>query len=129
MPLCTKHTKTGKPCKNYTLKNFDFCVQHSPECVICIDKLAKKNVQELHCGHMFHHDCIEKWLETSSTCPCCRQLTDHQIMMDPGIKREHMTQEFVASMVLSLMALPPSRPTEIFMTVDERTNRPLFYYS
>jgi len=26
------------------------------------------------CNHTYHKICIDKWLQTSSTCPCCRQV-------------------------------------------------------
>lgn len=24
-------------------------------------------------GHVFHHECLSQWLDTHSTCPCCRR--------------------------------------------------------
>lgn len=49
--------------------------QHSPEmCSICLDEYCPDDmVAELPCGHIFHCDCIAKWLtERSSTCPLCK---------------------------------------------------------
>ena len=48
---------------------------HSPEmCSICLDEYSPDEmVAELPCGHIFHSDCISKWLtERSSTCPLCK---------------------------------------------------------
>ena len=48
------------------------------ECSIClkrISKVAKKSNDELHttdCGHCFHEGCIQRWYETSPSCPMCR---------------------------------------------------------
>lgn len=43
-------------------------------CSICLDEYAPDDVLgELPCGHVFHRDCIGKWLtERSSTCPLCK---------------------------------------------------------
>lgn len=57
-----------------------FCFQHShkckiekPEnCNICLDILEEETV--LECGHSFHIECINKWLELKDNCPCCRHI-------------------------------------------------------
>ncbi|KAI6677443.1 hypothetical protein NL676_038239 [Syzygium grande] len=50
---------------------------HEKTCSIClVDYEGEDLVSKLHrCGHMFHMDCIERWLERSQfTCPLCRKL-------------------------------------------------------
>lgn len=43
------------------------------KCIICMDNL--KNMIELECKHIFHIDCIKKWLiEYSNSCPTCRKI-------------------------------------------------------
>lgn len=42
------------------------------ECSICYNGYTEYGGQLL-CGHYYHQDCILRWLETSSTCPLCRQ--------------------------------------------------------
>ena len=43
-------------------------------CMNCLDK--DEDVWELPCGHIFHQDCIKKWLkEYSYKCPICRKET------------------------------------------------------
>lgn len=39
-------------------------------CSICLDTLQSPKV--LPCKHGFHSTCINKWLETKTTCPLCR---------------------------------------------------------
>ena len=44
-----------------------------PTCSICLmDVTDGQNTILLPCGHMFHSDCVTKWLEIHNTCPLCR---------------------------------------------------------
>lgn len=44
-----------------------------PDCSICYNKYTKdKQNSRLGCNHIFHRECILKWLETGITCPLCR---------------------------------------------------------
>ena len=46
------------------------------ECSICLDSL-KSEVSTFPCGHIFHTDCIEKWLENGkNNCVQCRKIYD-----------------------------------------------------
>jgi ankyrin repeat protein len=38
-------------------------------CSICLEG---NNLLQLHCSHIYHSVCIQKWLESSNTCPMCR---------------------------------------------------------
>ena len=31
-----------------------------------------EQVKQLNCGHIFHGDCIDKWLEKEKKCPFCK---------------------------------------------------------
>jgi hypothetical protein len=45
------------------------------ECVICMDADGGEQPQpatQLPCGHTFHRECIQPWLQIQSTCPVCR---------------------------------------------------------
>lgn len=52
------------------------------KCNICMDEFYAQEGNEddvkllssssMPCGHVFHHQCIVKWLQTSHTCPLCR---------------------------------------------------------
>ena len=59
----------------------DFKVPDDEKCAICIDDLenkdylklkCEKNGESFGCGHMFHKECVKKWLNTASVCPLCR---------------------------------------------------------
>ena len=42
------------------------------ECNICMTNEVKP-LSQLKCNHLFHSDCIDKWLKQSETCPYCRE--------------------------------------------------------
>ncbi|KAL1337784.1 hypothetical protein HN51_032488 [Arachis hypogaea] len=44
------------------------------ECTVCLSKFEDSEVLRLlpKCQHAFHINCIDKWLESHSTCPLCR---------------------------------------------------------
>ncbi|KAM4628981.1 leukemia NUP98 fusion partner 1 [Polymixia lowei] len=40
-------------------------------CLICHEDMHNWGVQELHCTHRFHKECMERWLWKKQTCPTC----------------------------------------------------------
>jgi hypothetical protein len=43
------------------------------ECIICTEEFeGGLELTRLPCSHVYHGDCIVKWLETSHRCPLCR---------------------------------------------------------
>ncbi|KAK7342827.1 hypothetical protein VNO80_25783 [Phaseolus coccineus] len=44
------------------------------ECTVCLEKVGEgEEVQMIaHCKHIFHQNCIDRWLENQVTCPVCR---------------------------------------------------------
>ncbi|KAJ9141304.1 hypothetical protein P3X46_031852 [Hevea brasiliensis] len=48
---------------------------HDPgvTCVVCLEELEEDDdLIELPCSHLYHEDCIVKWLLSSHLCPLCR---------------------------------------------------------
>ena len=44
------------------------------ECPICLDNYqVNRDIMNLDCNHIFHHDCINLWLKDNNTCPQCRE--------------------------------------------------------
>ncbi|XP_055803451.1 E3 ubiquitin-protein ligase MBR1-like [Solanum dulcamara] len=50
--------------------------EKNSQCMVCLEELAKKEadheILSMPCSHMFHEECITKWLQTSHYCPICR---------------------------------------------------------
>ncbi|KAI3857768.1 hypothetical protein MKX03_023991 [Papaver bracteatum] len=43
-------------------------------CSICLDKYAEnEELRELPCSHLFHADCVDKWLKMNAACPLCKR--------------------------------------------------------
>lgn len=62
----------------------------SGECSICLTPINEDTLidQEkpkiLHCGHVFHTECIDEWLEIKSDCAYCRAVVSFtEIPSDP----------------------------------------------
>lgn len=71
--ICTTcgNQNLSKYIKNIDIKNIDT----SENCCICYNDYNDNNDDfpvELKCKHIFHENCIKKWLKNSGTCPICR---------------------------------------------------------
>ncbi|WJZ80255.1 hypothetical protein VitviT2T_000189, partial [Vitis vinifera] len=44
------------------------------ECAVCLCTIEEgEEIRELRCGHMFHRDCLDRWVgHRNGTCPLCR---------------------------------------------------------
>ncbi len=118
MPRCKEYTFGGKRCKKNRMDGWDTCWNHSSMCSICFEKLVCKKTQILHCGHEFHDECIERWIEESSTCPSCRSITDHHITLDESLDPSDITREFMAQLMYGMMNLPHP-PKKVLVKLDE----------
>uniref|UniRef100_A0A0D9Y0V5 RING-type domain-containing protein n=1 Tax=Leersia perrieri TaxID=77586 RepID=A0A0D9Y0V5_9ORYZ len=53
--------------------NDDELAGPSVECSICLERCGDADgIIELHCKHIFHSACLERWLRSRSDCPYCR---------------------------------------------------------
>ncbi|KAF5481389.1 hypothetical protein F2P56_002044 [Juglans regia] len=57
------------------------------ECAVCLSMLENEEMARLlpNCKHIFHAECIDKWLGSHSTCPICR--TEAKPLVQP-VNRE-----------------------------------------
>lgn len=47
------------------------------KCSICQDELKQTDrIRRLQCHHIFHQDCIDKWIELRNLCPLCQSVAD-----------------------------------------------------
>jgi len=82
-------------------------------CVICTEIFAANSqISAVHCGHLFHEDCLAKWLNNSGqkTCPQCRSAASAKTV----IKKLYVT-ECTSGSGLSQASLndqPPDRLLE-----------------
>ncbi|CAA7053962.1 unnamed protein product [Microthlaspi erraticum] len=55
------------------------------ECSVCLSVLEEQDTaRELpNCKHVFHVDCVDKWLTTCSTCPVCRTDVQPRPTLEP----------------------------------------------
>ena len=65
-------TTSRKLVKNrYTeVKNSDGTLS----CSICMDSNTDINFVMTSCGHNFHKECVEQWINVKNNCPNCRQI-------------------------------------------------------
>lgn len=78
----THHTYTiKKDCENCLNKNLsEYLDDYNPslitetnqECSICYTNYTN-TATKLNCNHIFHRECILRWLENAFTCPLCRK--------------------------------------------------------
>ncbi|KAL8229597.1 hypothetical protein R6Q57_014497 [Mikania cordata] len=74
-------------------KNNDHVQDHSrvnPECTVCLSSFEDgQMIRSLpSCKHHFHAECIDKWLESQSSCPVCRHEVGLIKITIPSLPRE-----------------------------------------
>lgn len=63
-----KHKARKKPIKKKILP------KERKECSICLEEITRRTpVGCCNCGHCFHQQCIDRWLQRHTTCPLCRK--------------------------------------------------------
>jgi len=52
-------------------------------CPICLETMEDaNNVKCCNCGHSFHTECVDIWLEKNTTCPTCRERCGEGLVLD-----------------------------------------------
>ena len=42
------------------------------ECTICLLQYTDETKKATECQHIFHQECIDRWLQENNSCPLCR---------------------------------------------------------
>ena len=75
------NNNTSNGLDNEAIENYPICIikninvlsESKKKCLICLDEF--KNGQKsivLPCIHIFHSECIKKWMKTENFCPLCK---------------------------------------------------------
>lgn len=68
-PPAEKNKIESLPIVTITLEDVE---KHS-DCAVCREEYSlEERVKRLPCGHLFHPDCVDPWLEMHDSCPICR---------------------------------------------------------
>ncbi len=64
------------------------------ECSICIENILDEDKDITKCTHVFHKECIKKWLESNNTCPSCKtELKEYRPYRPPNISTDLPTRQ------------------------------------
>ena len=48
------------------------CTAMPNECIICLLNYTEETKKITECNHIFHQECLERWLQENTSCPLCR---------------------------------------------------------
>jgi hypothetical protein len=105
---CEGTTSKGKRCK--VRSKFHCCHHHFKNvatltCTICLDVDNAHTQTRVRCGHIFHSNCLAKWLKVNASCPLCRS-TVHVV---PESCCEVVADDTDSLFEMELDVLPPPR--------------------
>ena len=50
------------------------------ECTICLLQYTEETKKATECQHIFHQECIDRWLQENNSCPLCRTCLQQHTM-------------------------------------------------
>jgi len=67
-----KNKKISDSLKNIQTIEFDVVYATFFQCGICMDNFQDgENINKLHCGHLFHKECLNQWIQKNKNCILC----------------------------------------------------------
>ena len=70
------------------------------KCPICFIE-NEEGVSTLVCGHMYHTECITKWINISNTCPICRKDVSTCSNVIRDVLSSHLSSDQLMSLIFS----------------------------
>lgn len=68
------YSVTNNRIANNDDENSNHSLSAESTCVICMESFdEEQTINRPPCGHIFHSDCLNQWLERSRSCPICRR--------------------------------------------------------
>ena len=69
----------------FLFKQLDVETAESTECSVCLSSLEDGDMARVlpNCKHIFHSECIDKWLASQPTCPVCRAEAEPRLVPEP----------------------------------------------
>ncbi|CAH8367134.1 unnamed protein product [Eruca vesicaria subsp. sativa] len=66
-------------------------------CAVCLEDMSEEESEQAlcqppDCAHVFHEDCLIKWLNRHDSCPLCRQSTNPLTNNNPSKALEKLTE-------------------------------------
>lgn len=63
----------------------DATATSTTECAVCLSMIENEEMARLlpNCKHVFHAECVDKWLGSHSTCPICRTEAEPLVRPEP----------------------------------------------
>ena len=101
------------------------------ECTICLLQYTEETKKATECQHIFHQECIDRWLQENNSCPLCRTcLQQHtRSSIDEEIY-ENGGYTYGIGARASLMQLVAYGASDRMLTSAPRANQnpsPIFY--
>ena len=101
------------------------------ECTICLLQYTEETKKATECQHIFHQECIDRWLQENNSCPLCRTcLQQHtRSTIDEEVPNTNYGYGF-AGRGGSLMQLVAYGASDRMLTSAPRANQnpsPIFY--
>ncbi|ESN96149.1 hypothetical protein HELRODRAFT_67821 [Helobdella robusta] len=75
--ISVHHTDNCFPNLDEVSYTLPYLRNHFPTdtCVVCLEKFKDGEfVRQLPCAHVFHHTCLDGWIQNKTNCPSCRRV-------------------------------------------------------
>ena len=101
------------------------------ECTICLLQYTEETKKATECQHIFHQECIDRWLQENNSCPLCRHVLQQNTRstIDEEVPNTNYDYGFSGGYG-SLMQMVAYGASDRMLTSAPRANQnpsPIFY--